>query len=224
MYQCHIFFSGESDDDSKDCPRELWFGQGSGIKSHKYINITIFYLVKVTMTVKTAPENSGLVRVQVSNLKKTHQYHNFFQVKVTMTLKTAPENSGLAKVQWSNLKNVSISHFFLVKVRMPVKTAPENSGLVRVQVSNLKNIYQYHNSLSGESDDDCKDCPRELWFGQGSVIKSQKYINIKRIFLLKETMTVKTAPENSGLVKVQLSNLTNISISQYSIWWKWRWL
>ena len=51
-------------------------------------------------------------------------------MKVTMTVKTAPENSGLVKVQLSNPINVSISHFF-----------------------------------SGESDDDCKDCPRELWFG-----------------------------------------------------------
>ena len=104
MHQYHKFFSGESDDDSKDCPRELWFGQGSVIKSQKCIHIT----------------------------------------------------------------------FFLVKARMTVKTAPENSGLVRFQVSNLTNIYQYHNSLSFESDDDCKDCPRELWFGQGSVIQSHK--------------------------------------------------
>ena len=108
--------------------------------------------------------------------------------------------------------------FFLVKVRMTVKTAPENSGLVRFQVSNLTNIYQYHNSLSFESDDDCKDCPRELWFGQGSVIQSHKYINITIFFLVKVTMTVKTAPENSGLVKVQVSNLINLSISQFSIW------
>ena len=64
IYQYQKTFSGESDDDCKDCPRELWFGQGSVIKSHKYINITIFYLVKVTMPVKTAPENSGLVKVQ----------------------------------------------------------------------------------------------------------------------------------------------------------------
>ena len=28
--------------------------------------------------------------------------------------------------------------------------------------------------FSGESDDDCEDCPRELWFGQGSVNKSHK--------------------------------------------------
>ena len=62
MYPYHIF-SGESDDDCKDRPRELWFGQGSGIKSQKYINIT-FFLVKVTMPVKTASENSGLVKVQ----------------------------------------------------------------------------------------------------------------------------------------------------------------
>ena len=104
------FFSGESDDDSKDCPRELWFGQGSVIRSQKCIHIT----------------------------------------------------------------------FFLVKVTMTLKTAPENSGLVRVQVSNLKNIYQYHNILSGESEDDCKDCPRELWFGQVSGIKSHKYISISQ--------------------------------------------
>ena len=98
---------------------------------------------------------------------------------------------------------------------MPVKTAPENSGLVKVQWSNLKK-YEYHSILSGESDDDCKDCPRELWFGQGSGIKFQKDINI--------TIFFKDCSENSGLVKVQLSNLTNISISQYSIWWKSRWL
>ena len=142
-------FSGESDDDCKDCPRELWFGQGSVIKSHKYINITIFYLVIVTMTVKTAPETSGLVKVQLSN-------------SIT----------------------VAISHFFQVKVTMPVKTAPENFGLAKVQRSNLKK-YQYHKNFSGESDDDCKDCPREHWFGQGSVIKSQKCINITIFFRWK---------------------------------------
>ena len=138
----------------------------------------------------------------------------FFLVKVTMTVK-APENSGLVKVQLSNLINVSISHFFSGESEDAVKTAPENSGLASYQISQ---IYQYHNILSGESDGDCKDCPRELWFGQGSVIKSHKYINITIFYLVKATMTVKTAPENSGLVKVQLSNLTNISISQYSIW------
>ena len=52
----------------------------------------------MTMTVKTAPENSGLVRVQESNLTNISISH-FFQVKVTMTLKTAPENFGLVKVQ-----------------------------------------------------------------------------------------------------------------------------
>ena len=179
-----------------------------------------------------------------------HQYHKTFFGESEDAVKTAPENSGLAKVQLSNLDNTSISQFFLAKGTMAVKTAPENSGLVRVQLPNLTNIsisqdsfwwkwrwlyrlphrtlvwsrfsdqiskiYQYH--------DDCKDCPRELWFGQGSVIKSHKYINITIFYLVKLTMTVKTAPENSGLVKVQLSNLTNISISQYSIWWNWRWL
>ena len=55
--------------------------------------------MKGTMTVKTAPENSGLVRVQVSNLKNTSISQKFFQVKVTTTLKTAAENSGLVKVQ-----------------------------------------------------------------------------------------------------------------------------
>ena len=63
--------------------------------------------------------------------------------------------------------------------------------------------YQYHKFIPGERDDDCKDCPRELWFGQGSGIKSQKYINITKIFEVKVTMTLKTAAENSGLVKVQ---------------------
>ena len=98
---------------------------------------------------------------------------------------------------------------------MPVKTAPEN---VWSRFSDQILKYQYRKFFSGESDDDCKDCPRELWFGQGSVIQSHKYINIKRFFLVKVRMPVKTAPENSGLAKVQLSNLTNISISQYSIW------
>ena len=65
--------------------------------------------------------------------------------------------------------------------------------------------------FSGESEDDCKG-PRELWFGQGSVIKSHKCINIERIFLVKVTMTVKTAPEKSGLLKVELSNLINIPV------------
>ena len=89
-----------------------------------------------------------------------------------------------------------------MKVTMTVKTAPENSGLVKVQVSNLINVSISQN-FSGESDDDCKDCPRELWFGQGSLIKSHKYINITIFYLVIVTMTVKTAPENSGLVKVQ---------------------
>ena len=97
-----------------------------------------------------------------------------------------------------------------MKVTMAVKIGPENSGLVRVQVSNLKNTSMSH-FFSGESDDASKDCPRELWFGQGSVIKSQKCIHIT-FFLVKVRMTVK-APENSGLVKVQLSNLINVSIS-----------
>ena len=102
---------------------------------------------------------------------------------------------------------------------MTVQTAPENSGLVKVQLSNLINvsISQY---FSGESDHDCEDCPRELWFGQGSVFKSHQYINITIVYLLKVTMTVKTAPENSGLVKVQLSNLINISISKEFFWRK----
>ena len=104
-----------------------------------------------------------------------------------------------------------------MKVTMTVKTAPENSGLVKVQVSNLINVSISQN-FSGESDDDCKDCPRELWFGQGSLIKSHKYINITIFYLVIVTMTVKTAPENSGLVKVQVSNLINLSISQFSIW------
>ena len=76
-------------------------------------------------------------------------------------------------------------------------------------------MYQYRKNVSGESDEDCKDCPRELWFGQGSVVKSHKYINITIFYLVKVTMTVKTAPENSGLVKVQLSNLKNVSISHF---------
>ena len=96
-----------------------------------------------------------------------------------MTVKTAPENSGLVRVQVSNLKNTSIPIFFQVKVTMTLKTAPENSGLARVQVSNLENTSISQN-FSGESDDDSKDCPRELWFGQGSVIKSQKYISISQ--------------------------------------------
>ena len=164
----------------KDCPRELWFGQGSVIKSPKYINITIFYLVKVTMTVKTAPENSGLVKVQLSNLI-----------------------------------NVSISHIFSGESEDAVKTAPENFGLASYQISQ---IYQYHNFLSGETDDDCEDCPRELWLGQGSAVRSNKCINITIFYLVIVTMTVKTAPENSGLVKVQSSNLKKISISQKLSW------
>ena len=79
-------------------------------------------------------------------------------------------------------------------------------------------MYPYHNFFSGESGHDCEDCPRELWFGQGSVFKSHQYINITIVYLLKVTMTVKTAPENSGLVKVQLSNLINISISKEFFW------
>ena len=142
-------FSGESDDDSKDCPRELWFGQGSVIKSQKCIHITFFF-GESEDDCKDCP--TELWFGQVSGIK-SHKY-----------------------------------------------------------------IYQYHNSLSFESDDDCKDCPRELWFGQGSVIQSHKYINITIFFLVKVTMTVKTAPENSGLVKVQVSNLINLSISQFSIW------
>ena len=94
-----------------------------------------------------------------------------------------------------------------MKVTMTVKTAPENSGLVKVQLSNLKNASISQKNFSGESDDGCEDCPRELWFGQGSVFKSHKYNNIAKLFLVKATMTAKTAPENSGSVKVQLSNL-----------------
>ena len=67
--------------------------------------------MKVTMTVKTAPENSGLVKVQLSNPINVSMSQFFFQVKVTMTLKTAPENSGLVKVQVSNLTNISISQY-----------------------------------------------------------------------------------------------------------------
>ena len=96
-------------------------------------------------------------------------------MKVTMTVKTAPENSGLVKVQLSNLINVSISHFFSGESEDAVKTAPENSGLASYQISQ---IYQYHNFLSGETDDDCEDCPRELWLGQGSADRSKKCINI----------------------------------------------
>ena len=58
--------------------------------------------------VKTAPENSGLAKVQWSNLQK-NQYHKFFLAKGTMTVKTAPENSGLVRVQLPNLTNISIS-------------------------------------------------------------------------------------------------------------------
>ena len=229
MYQYQKNFSGESDEDCKDCPRELWFGQGSVVKSHKYINITIFYLVKVTMTVKTAPENFGLVKVQLSNLKNVSISH-FFLVKVrfsypiskiyqyqkTFSGESDDDCKDCPRELWfgqgsviKSHKYINITIFYLVKVTMPVKTAPENSGLVKVQLSNLKK-YQYHSILSGESDDDCKDCPRELWFGQGSGIKFQKDINI--------TIFLKDCSENSGLVKVQLSNLTNISISQNSIW------
>ena len=255
MYPYHNFFSGESDHDCEDCPRELWFGQGSVFKSHQYINIAIVYLLKVTMTVKTAPENSGLVKVQLSNLInisiskeffwwkwgcckdcprelwfgqgsviKSHKYINitmFYLVKVTMTVKTAPENSGLVKVQLSNLINVSISQFFLGESDDDCKDCPrelwfgQGSGIKSQKCINIT-------IFSGESDDDSKDCPREVWFGQSSVIKSQKCIHIT-FFLVKVTMTVK-APENSGLVKVQLSNLINISISQDFLWWKWRWL
>ena len=83
---------------------------------------------------------------------------------------------------------------------MPVKTAPEN---VWSRFSDQILKYQYRKFFSGESDDDCKDCPRELWFGQGSGNKSQKKNNIAIFFQVKVTMTVKTAPENFGLVKVQ---------------------
>ena len=79
-------------------------------------------------------------------------------------------------------------------------------------------MYPYITFFSGERDDDCKDCPRELWFGQGSVIKFHKYINITIFYLVKVTVTAKTAPGNSGLVKVQLSNLINISISKEFFW------
>ena len=65
----------------------------------------------MTTTQKTAPDNSGLVKVQLSNLKNVSISH-FFLVKGTMTVKTAPENSGLVKVQLSNLINVSISKEF----------------------------------------------------------------------------------------------------------------
>ena len=162
----------------KDCPRELWFGQGSVVKSPKK-SISQIFSGERDDDCKDCPRE--LWFGQGSVIKSQKCIHiTFFLVKVRMTVK-APENSGLVKVQWSNLKNISISQIFLVKATMTVKTAPENSGLVKVQ------LYQYHNILSGETDDDCKDCPRELWFGQ-----------------------------------VQLSNLTNISISQNSIWWKWR--
>ena len=86
-----------------------------------------------------------------------------------------------------------------------VKTAPENSGLAKVQLSNLTNISISQYSI-------------ELWFGQGSAVKSDKCINITNFFQVKVTMPVKTAPENSGLVKVQRSNLKKISISQIYFW------
>ena len=177
MYPYHIF-SGESEDDCKG-PRELWFGQGSVIRSQKCIHIT-FFLVKVTMTVKTAPENSGLVRVQVSNLKNIYQYHNILSGESDDDCKDCPRELwfGQGSVIKSQ-KQINITIFFLVKVTMTAKTAPENSGLVKVQFS-----------------------------------KKHKYNNITKLFLVKATLTAKTAPENSGLVKVQLSNLKNTSISQ----------
>ena len=58
--------------------------------------------------VKTAPENSGLAKVQLSNLKNA-SISQFFLVKGTMPVKTAPENSGLVRVQLSNFINISIS-------------------------------------------------------------------------------------------------------------------
>ena len=165
-----------------------------------------------------------------------------------MTVKTAPENSGLVRVQEINLKKKQYCNFFSGESDDDCKDCPRE--LWFGQSSMIK--YQYHKFIPGERDDDCKDCPRELWFGQGSGIKSQKYINITKFFsgesdddskdccrelwfgqgsviksqkcihitffLVKVTMTVKTAPENSGLVRVQVSNLKNISISQYSIW------
>ena len=83
---------------------------------------------------------------------------------------------------------------------MTVKTSPENwfgqgSGITCQKYINITK------NFSGESEDDSKDCPRQLWFGQGSDQISKMYPY--HIFLVKVRMAVKTAPENSGLAKVQ---------------------
>ena len=140
----------------------------------------------------------------------------FFQVKVTMTVKTAPENSGLVRVRESNFTNISL--FFSGESDDDSKDCPRE--LWFGQGSVIKSEKCIHTTFfSGESDDDSKKkCPRELWFGQGCGIKSQKYIHITIFCLVKVSMTVPTAPENSGLVKVQLSNLKKISISNEFFW------
>ena len=61
-----------------------------------------------------------------------------------------------------------------MKAKMTVKTAPENAGLVKIQLSNLIDVSISQMFFPGQSDDDCKDCRREMWCGQGSVAKSQK--------------------------------------------------
>ena len=134
-----------------------------------------------------------------------------------MTVKTAPENSGLVKVQLSNPINVSISQNFSGESDDACKDCPRELWFGQGSVIKSKKI-SISQKFSGESDDDCKDCPREHWFGQGSVIKSQKCINITTFFEVKVTTTLKTAPDNSGLVKVQLSNLKNVSIYHIFFW------
>ena len=148
------------------------------------ISISHFFQVKVTMTVKTAPENSGLVKVQLSNLINLSISQNFLYWK-WRCCKDCPRELwfGQGSVIKSH-KYINIIIFYLVKVKMTVKTAPENSGLVKVQLSNPINVSISQN-FSGESDDACKGCPRELWFGQGSVIKSKKYQYHKKFFWWK---------------------------------------
>ena len=92
--------------------------------------MSIFVLVKVTMTVKTAPENSGLVTIQWPNVKnpiKQMQIVGFFFVTCWIPWPQA------TKWQHQNIKYKSAMN------NATIKTAPENSGLVKVQLSNVIN-------------------------------------------------------------------------------------
>ena len=145
-------------------------------------------------TIKTAPENSGLVKVQLSNvINRSNKSNCWFllsdmldplatsnqiatskhQIKVCHEqchYKDCPRELWFGRNAVAKCQTNANCWFLLCDMLDPLATSNQiATSKHQIQVCHEQCHY--------------KDCPRELWFGQGSVIKCHKSIKQKQLLV-----------------------------------------